>query len=523
MFQFEMVIILITLIVLFSYMAEAINIPYPIVLLLLGLGLGYIPNVPHITIPREMLLPLFLPPILFWGALLTNWHEFRRHWFIISSLGVLLVLITSFLVAFVISSLFPLLGFIPALLLGAVISPSDAVCATAILSRVGLSARIISILEGESLINDAAGIVLYNFALSMLLFGTSDFNHPLLNFFVVAVGGVVLGGIIGLLFAFIFHHLSHKKDSSLPIIVSLIIPFIVFHVGEILEVSSVLAVVSAGMCVRIMGDRNMDAHSRLRGLPVWDTFIFILNGLIFIILGLEFPEVIKKTMEIIPAGSLFELTLAVLISIVFMRIAWVYISAKFVRSTENWKESLVVAWSGMRGIVSLALALSIPTVDSSAVLEHGDVVLFVTREVILFVTVVTILFTIIVQGLSLPWLIRKLKISKSVNTDALDVLKTFKLVTQNTIDKIEEDDFGEEAYSQESKVYLLNYYQNRLHYHKIVDEYHVNKLAFHQIFLQYYRYERHQLRHLYSQGKIDMEIFSRLMNYLDMEETKHLS
>ncbi len=523
MFEFEAIIILITLIVLFSYMADTINIPYPIVLLLLGLGMGYMPWVPDFDIPREILLPLFLPPILFWGALLTNWHEFRRHWILISSLGVLLVLATSFLVAFVISSLFPLLGFIPALLLGAIISPSDAVCATAILSRLGLSPRIISILEGESLINDASGIVLFNVALSLLLYNASPFNYPVWNFCVVAVGGVVFGSVVGMLFGFIFHHLSHKKDSSLSIIVSLVIPYLVYQAGEMLEISGVLAVVSAGMCMRIMSDRNMDARSRLRGIPVWDAFIFILNGLIFLMLGLEFPDVIKKTIDIIPLSSLLELTVAVLISIVLVRVVWVYFSAKLLRTPGSWKENLIIAWSGMRGIVSLALALSIPTVEPSMTLQHGDVVLFVTREVILFVTVITILFTVVVQGLSLPWLIRRLKINENVKKTELSRIDVFKQLTRSTIKEIEVSDFGDEEYLQKAKVYLLNHYKNRLRYCRIIDENESKKIALQQVVFQYYRYERQELRLLYSQGKIDMEIFSHVMNYLDMEETKHLS
>lgn len=528
MFEFEAIIVLITLIVLFSYMADAINIPYPIVLMLLGLGLGYVPHIPHITVSREILLPLFLPPILFWGAMLTNWHEFRRHWLIISSLGILLVLATSFLVAFVINGLFPGLGFIPALLLGAVVSPSDAVCATAILSRLGLSARIISILEGESLINDASGIVLYNFALSTLLYNTSAFSHPILNFFVVAIGGVVLGSVIGLLFGFIFHHLSHKKDSSLPVIVSLVIPYLVYYAGEHLAVSSVLAVVSAGMCMRIMGDKRMDARSRLRGIPVWDTFIFILNGLIFIMLGLEFPKVIIKTMSIIPPSSLFELTIAVLASIVLVRIVWVYISAKLLGSNESWKENLLIAWSGMRGIVSLALALSIPTVtESGDTFHHGDVILLITREIILFVAVITILFTVVIQGLSLPWLVKRLRVEKNAQENDLKMMDIFEQLTQSTINKIQQTDFGEAEHLQGAKSYILNHYQNRLQYHQIksllhADEDAPKKAEVQQTIFQYYRYERNQLRRLYSKGDIDMEVFSRLMHYLDMEETKYL-
>lgn len=528
MFEFEAVIILITLIVLFSYMADAIHIPYPIVLMLLGLGIGYFHPETHFTISRDILLPLFLPPILFWGAMLTNWHEFKRHWLVISSLGILLVLVTSFLVAFVVNGLFPGLGFIPALLLGAIVSPSDAVCATAILSRLGLSPRIISILEGESLINDASGIVLYNFALSTLLYNTSDFSHPVWGFFVVAVGGVAVGAIIGLLFGFVFHHLSHKKDTSLSVIVSLIIPYFVFYAGTHLGVSNVLAVVSAGMCMRLMGDQKMEARSRLRGVPVWDTFIFILNGLIFIMLGLEFPKVIHKTMSLIPLSSLFELTIAVLSSIILVRLAWVYISARLLRSVESWKENLLIAWSGMRGIVSLALALSIPTVPHGvSTFHHGDLILLVTREVILFVTVITILFTVVVQGLTLPWLVRRLKVENSSGDNDVKMMDILEQLTQRTIDKIQETDFGEADYLQEAKTYILHHYQNRLQYHQIksllqAEEDARKKVELQQFIVQYYRYERGQLRHLYREGSIDMDVFSRLMHYLDMEETKHL-
>lgn len=179
MLAFETIIVLITLIVLFSYFSEIVNIPYPIILLILGLVLGYSGKMPMFQIPRDLILPMFLPPILFWGAMSTNWYAFRRHWLAITSLGVLLVLVTSILVGFIVNFLCPGLGFISALLLGAVISPSDAVCATAVLSRLGLPSRLISILEGESLINDAAGIVLYDLALSTLLYNTNIFDHQI--------------------------------------------------------------------------------------------------------------------------------------------------------------------------------------------------------------------------------------------------------------------------------------------------------------------------------------------------------
>lgn len=532
MFEFEVTIALITLIVLFSYMAEAVSIPYPIVLMLLGLGLGYIPGMPNIGIPRDVLLPLFLPPILFWAAILTNWHEFRRHWIAITSLGVLLVLVTSFLVAGVIYLLFPGLGFIPALLLGAIISPSDAVCATAILSRLGLSPRIISILEGESLINDASSIVLYNFALSMLLYHSSAFSHPVLNFFLMALGGVVLGIAIGWGFASMLHYLSakksFKKETSLPVIVSLIIPYLVFYVGTHLDVSNVLAVVSSGMTMRLMGDRKMDARARLKGTPVWDTFIFILNGLVFIMLGLEFPKVIKKTMSILPLGSLLELTVAVLACIIFVRIIWIYISARLLHSFESWKENLLIAWSGMRGIVSLALAMSIPTIiQEGNPSYHGDLILFVTREVILFVTVITILFTVIVQGLSLPWLVRKLNLENWATKNEHKVMDVFRDLTEVMIARVEVADFGSAENLQCTKKYLLHHYQNRLEYHHLRSllsekESTFKKKDLQRAILEYHRYEKTELRHLFSRGEINAEVFSRLMHYLDMEETKYL-
>lgn len=528
MFEFEAIIVLIILIVLFSYMAETIHIPYPIVLMLLGLGLGYVPGMPQLTLPREILLPLFLPPILFWAAMLTNWHEFRRHWLAISSLGILLVLVTSFLVAIIISGLFPGLGFIPALLLGAVLSPSDAVCATAILSRLGLPSRIISILEGESLINDAAGIILYNFALSMLLFNTSAFSHPLLNFFIMALGGVALGAVIGVFFGWVFHRLAKKKETSLPIIVSLTIPYLVYYAGEHSGVSSVLAVVAAGMCMRIMSDRKMDAKVRMQSIPVWDTFIFVLNGLIFILLGLEFPKVIGKTLDLLPLMSLIQLTIAVLASIILVRLIWVYISARVLRSKESWKENLLIAWSGMRGIVSLALALSVPTVGRhDDLFQHGNILLFVTREVILFVTVMTILFTVIVQGLSLPWLVKHLKMKGSRRESRAKILRVFGELTENTLKHVKETPMKDTLHAQHTKEYIINHYQNRLQYHQIksllqTKDKTIEKDEVQEMILKYYRYERSQLYDLYKKGEIDMEIFSKLMHYLDMEETKHL-
>lgn len=529
MFEFEVVIILITLIVFFSYIAEAIRIPYPIVLMLLGLGIGYLPHVPHFYISRDMLLPLFLPPILFWAAMLTNWYEFRRHCLVITSLGVLLVLITSLLVAFVVNSLFPGFGFMPALLLGAIVSPSDAVCATAVLSRLHLSSRIMSILEGESLINDAGGIVLYNFALSSILFNTSDFSHPVMNFFVVAVGGVIVGGVIGVICGLFSRHLAQKKEMALPVIVSLVLPYLVYYIGTLLNFSSVLAVVAAGMTMRFMTDYKMDACSRLQGIPVWNTLIFILNGLIFIMLGLEFPKIISDTVNLVPLSNLCELTFVVIACIVLVRIVWVYVSGWLLHSAESWKENSLIAWSGMRGIVSLALALSIPTLAEPNILSHqNDILLYATREIILFVAVMTILFTVIVQGLTLPWLVTRLKMHHDTSEQHVKMMRIFAMLTQKTMKQIDQMNLGESEHLQHTKSYMLNYYKNRMQYHQIklllsTDKNDApKKKEMQQAISASYHYERMQLRRFYRQGDIDVEIFFQLTHYLDMEEMKHL-
>src|SRR5271170_4923548 len=392
-----------------AMLARKLHIPYPILFVIGGLLLGSIHGLPPVHLNPQLVFLFFLPPLLFPAALFTSWRDFRLNLRPISLLAIGLVLFTTITVAYL-AHYFMHLPLAAGFVLGAIISPPDAIAATAIAERLKVPRRIVTILEGESLVNDATALVAYRFAVAAVLSGSFSLAHASGQFFIVGIGGILIGLIVGWL-AQQFH--KRVDDAPIEITVSLLTPFVAYLSAERLGVSGVLAVVTAGLYLGRRMPELLTFKTRLQGGPVWEMVEFLLNGFVFILIGLQLPEVLQALSgHEISIHRLVGYALFISLAVVLIRILWVFPAAylprllfKSIRRRDpypSWRHVTIIAWTGMRGVVSLAAALALPlTMDRTP-----DGPPFEDRDLILFLTFIVILATLVVQGLSLPLLIR---------------------------------------------------------------------------------------------------------------------
>lgn len=403
---FIIYIVLVLAILFLVMLARRLKVSYPILLVVAGLLISFIPGLPPIEIDPELIFVIFLPPLLYEAAWKTSWKEFWRWRRVISSFAFLIVILTSCVVAYFSNWLIP--GFTLALgfLLGGIISPPDAVSASSILQSVKVPKRLISIVEGESLMNDAASLIVFRFALVAVNTGTFVFREAAWSFVVVIVMGIVTGIAIALVFYAI--HRWMPTTPQINIVLSFIAPYVMYIVAEEFHFSGVLAVVSGGLFLSVRSHHFLDHRSRIQGWNVWETIAFVLNGLVFMLIGLELPVVINS-LGAVSLRTAIWYSVAISLLVIVLRIActfgasvftvWV---SKYITTADNrpgWKGPLILGWAGMRGVVSLAAALSIPVY-----LADGSQ--FPQRSLILFITFSVILVTLVLQGLTLPALVR---------------------------------------------------------------------------------------------------------------------
>lgn len=393
-------------------LGQKLRISYPIFLVIGGLLISLIPGIPHITIDPDLVFLIFLPPLLYEAAWYTSWNDFWKMRRPISLLGFGLVLFTSCIVAYFSSMMIP--GFTLALgfLLGGIISPPDAVAATSVLKGLKIPRRIVTILEGESLVNDASSLIVFRFALAAVVSGNFVFQQAATSFFSVTIMGIV----IGLAVAHIFYaiHRWLPTSSNIDTALTFMAPYFMYISAEHFHYSGVMAVVTGGLFLSYRSHEIFNYTSRIQTTNVWATVAFILNGLVFILIGLQLPVIINGLTDYSFSVAIkYGLIISALT--ILIRIVWVYPGtflphwlSKKVRSREK-KPSVggvfLVSWAGMRGVVSLASALSIPLT-----LSNGEP--FPERNLILFITFIVILVTLVVQGLSLPFLIKYLTITE---------------------------------------------------------------------------------------------------------------
>ncbi|HLZ57754.1 MAG TPA: Na+/H+ antiporter [Ktedonosporobacter sp.] len=399
----EIVLGLLVVVAALVTVARQVGVPYPIALVLGGLALGFIPHLPTITLSPDIVFLLFLPPLLYWEALNTPLREFRASLRPILFLAIGLVLMTMTIVA-IIAHLVIGLSWPVGFVLGAIISPTDTVAAAAIAQRLSLPRRVVAILEGESLLNDATALVAYGTASAVVLSGNFSLMQAGWQFLGGSIGGIAIGLLVGVIIVWVRRMLH---DSPVENTISLLSGFAAYLPAQALGFSAVLAVVAMGLFLERQGPSIVSPQTRLQAIQLWQVVVFLLNGLLFILVGLQL-NIILASHALPPFWTLLGDAALICLTVILVRIAWVFpaaylpfrLSRRLRESTQafTWKEVSIVAWTGMRGGVSLAAALALSTT-------------FPGRDLIVFLTFCVILATLVLQGLTLPPLIRRLEVT----------------------------------------------------------------------------------------------------------------
>jgi CPA1 family monovalent cation:H+ antiporter len=407
-------LVLLLFVVFFAALARKVQTPYPIVLVIAGLLLSFIPGMPNITLHPDVVFWVVLPPLLYAAAWLTSWREFKENLVSILLLAFGLVGFTVLGVAGAAHLLFPGFDWRLGCVLGAVIAPTDAIAATSIAKRLGLPQRIVDILEGESLVNDASGLLALEFCVAMVVEGrTPPAWSAVTRLIFLIAAGLAIGLVVGLIVKWIERRID---DGPIEIALSILTPYAAYLAAEYAHASGVLTVVACGLYLSRHSSQFFSANVRLQAWAVWESLTFIINGLVFVLIGLQLPRVLEgirdyKIGPLLLYGVLFSAFVIVL------RLLWILPGARlaYLVRTRILRESyprppvkqvFVAGWTGMRGVVSLAAAIALPEA-----LPDGRA--FPQRDLIVFLTFSVILVTLVLQGLTLPPLIRALGLAGS--------------------------------------------------------------------------------------------------------------
>lgn len=513
---------LVAAIVLIEMLADKLRIAYPILLIVAGLIIGFIPSLPHVQVDPEMIFFIFLPPLLFEAAWSISFKEMKRWWRIIGSFAFLVVFFSALAVAVVANHFIP--GFTLALgfLLGGIVSPPDAVSTGAIMKFVKIPRSTAAILEGESLLNDASSLIIFRFALVAIGTGQFIFQTALVDFSWMVVGGVGIGLIFGWLFM-----LAHKllpTDASSDIVFTLIEPYFLYWAAEQMHSSGVLAVVSGGLFLANRRFAFLNSASRVRGYNFWESFIFILNGMVFMLIGLALPEIVDGIRaDGIHLGTAIGYGVFVTLILIVARIISSYCAlfatlifrpqvAPFRNRGRGrmWRMPLLLGWTGMRGVVSLAAALAIP-------ITLADGTPFPHRSLILFITFIVILLTLLLQGLTLPHFIKKSKLFEFTNDMPEEEmkLKIKNALVVETVRLLKEKTEGGE-YDDPHLLRMMEQWEHKITHpeHLIMSKDTKNK------YLELLEEQRHFLSELDKDPELDDEIIKLQIFQIDLEEER---
>lgn len=505
-----------------AVLARRLAISYPILLVLAGLGCSLLPHVPRVALPSHVVFYVFLPPLLYAAAWQTSWREFRYHMVSISMLAVGLVFFTAIGVALTAHFFMPGFDWRLGFLLGAIVSPTDAVAASSIARRVGMPHTITDILEGESLVNDATGLLALQFGLDMIVRHTiPSISSGAAEFIWLLGGGILVGVVIGWLVTQIERVV---EDGPVDIVLSIIVAYLAYIAGEAAHASGVISVVTCGLYLSRRSDKLFSAQTRLQIWGVWEALEFLLNGLVFLLIGLQLPYVLEaiqgySLLRLCVYGFLFSLVL------IALRLVWVYPSlrfAHFVRTrllhhsyiSPTPKASFVLGWTGMRGVVALAAAGSLP--DTIA-----DGMAFPQRNMILFLTFSVILVTLVLQGLTLPSTVRALGFDKD-RGPACEEEEARRLLLQAAINFVEEQRSRGQSGAGSQHVFedLLHQFGHRMKELDSANDKAQDETSSRQVLLAAYRVQRDELVDLRGTGRIGDGVYRTLERELDLVESR---
>jgi Na+/H+ antiporter len=523
-FRLEFLIGLLGVVALLGQLARMIGVPYPIFLVLGGVGVGLIPAIPDVELPPEIIFLVFIPPLLLSAAFSSSPRDLRAHARPIGLLAVCLVLITTGAVAagahYVIG-----LPWAAAFVLGAVVAPTDPVAAEATFRRLGVPDRVHTIVGGESIINDGTALVAYNIAVAAVVTGTFSVAQAGLEFLLVSGGGIVLGAVVAVIVSPLYGRLT---DPTILVVFTLIPAYFSYIVAERLGVSGILAVVTLGLYVGWQAPKRFTARARVQSYSFWEVLTFLMDSMLFILVGLEFPLILDGISEF-SFAQLLLYTALVCGAVIGLRLLWFLFAPSSFPALDKllrtrylrapWQERLVMGWSGMRGAVSLAAALAIPLQTQAG----AD---FPQRDLIIFLTYTVIFATLVFQGLTLPILILRLGVKDEGTEARMAELDARVKATHAALEKLDDicDDENIPARSQERlrEIYeeRIRRYESGLEAGRVTDEYRESSEAWTRWRRELFDAERDTIVTLRDRGEINADVMRRVERDIDLEELR---
>jgi Na+/H+ antiporter len=521
----ESLIVVVAITLLLVRLADLAAIPYPIVLVLGGLGVGFIPGDPQFDLDPDVVFLVFLPPLLQSAGYYSSPRELRAELGALTWLVLGLTLTTMVAVAAVAQAVIPGLDWQTALVLGAIVAPTDPVSAIAVFDRVAVSDRVSLLVEGESMINDATALVAYKVALAAVVSGGYSVATGAGDLVLGVAGGIAIGLSVSWL---TIQALRRLDDPPLSILLSVLMAYAAFAIAESIDASGVLAAVSGGLYLGWRAPEIFDADLRLNAVAFWRVLVFALNAILFVLVGMQFPDVLRSIGDQLSVGEIIGYGLLVSAVVISVRIAWQFLPGSLDRvlpaagtasTGDDWRENLLIGWTGMRGAVSLAAALALP-------LELDSGASFASRDLIIYLTVAVILVTLVFQGLTLPWLVSRLGLGSS-EPWAPDEAVARLAAAQAALDKLDELQASGTPTPEAALERLRELYQARFARCVAALSGEGGKIPFEDPLSGYRRLreelinsERRTLLQMRNEGRVKQDVMRRIERDLDLDEAR---
>jgi monovalent cation/hydrogen antiporter len=521
----ELLIALVAAAIVLVRLADAISIPYPIVLVLGGLGIGFLPGGTTVELQPDIVFLVFLPPILQSAGYWASPRELMAELVPLTWLVIGLTLATMVVVAFVAQAVIPSINWAEGFVLGAIVSPTDPVSAIATFQRVGVTDRVATLVEGESMINDAVALVSYKVALAAVVSGTLTASTAVDDLVIGVAGGVAIGVAISWVSTMALRRLD---DAPLSILLTVFTAYAAFALADGVGASGVLAAVSSGLYSGWRSHEIFNADIRLNAQSFWRVLVFTLNAILFVLVGEQFPAILRAVGQQFSPGEIIGYGLMVSGVVVVVRLAWQFLPTAIGRLVprlgdtgggQDWRERLLIGWSGMRGAVSLAAALALPfTLDSGAS--------FGSRDLIVYLTVAVIFVTLVGQGLTLPYMVRWLGLSAK-GPWAPDEAVARLAAAQAALDRLEELESSGTPVSENAIERLRELYQARFARCVTALQGEGTELpiedplsGFRRLRSDLIDAERRILLDMRNDGRIKQDLFRRIQRDLDLDEAR---
>src|SRR5262245_34566191 len=505
-------------------LANWLRVPYPIPLVIGGLLLGLVPGIPDVQLDPDLVLLVFLPPLLYAAAFFVDLRTLRTDARAISLSAIGLVIATAGVVAVIAHEVIAMpwtLSFV----LGAIVSPTDPAAATAVMRRVGAPRRLVSVLEGESLFNDATALVIYKVALGAAVGASVSIAHAGLQFFVDAAGGIAIGVAVGWVIAELRKRIT---DVNTELAISLFSAYGAFIPADQLGVSGVLAAVTAGIYLGFRAPEIASPESRMQGFAMWSVLTFLLNATLFILIGLQLPSIVAG-LGGRPASEVIGYSAAVCAVVIATRFLWNFFATALIRTLDrrasqrarraSWRIRVVGGWAGMRGAVSLAIALALPLHTNAGAPLPG-------RDLIQFITFALILVTVVGEGLTLPWLIRRLGVVDDGTEEENAELRARLVIARAAlarIDELEDEDWTRDGSVERARnLYRFRQRRFKVRAGKIEDTEGIEEgsIAWQRMMHEIYAAQREELVRLRNTREISSDVMRHVEREIDLEESR---